>query len=43
MDKKIKTEWEKMIRRWQIVLVIMLPLLFGLVFWLVVRSGRLRP
>jgi hypothetical protein len=43
MDKKIKTDWEKMIHRWQIVLIIMLPLLFGLVFWLVVRPGHLRP
>jgi hypothetical protein len=37
MDKRKKTFWEKRMRRWQIALVVLFPLLFGLVFWLIAR------
>ena len=33
MDKRRKTGWEKKMRRWKITLVILLPLLFGVIFW----------
>jgi hypothetical protein len=40
MDKKRKTKWEKQIRHLPMVLIILLPLLFGVVFGLVARLGR---
>jgi hypothetical protein len=43
MDKRIKTGWEKKMRRWKIMLVILLPLLFGLAFWLVARRNPFGP
>lgn len=33
MDKSRKTRWEKRMLRWQIILAIGLPILFGLAFW----------
>ncbi|HSY18492.1 MAG TPA: hypothetical protein VK815_09175 [Candidatus Acidoferrales bacterium] len=39
MDKRKKTFWEKRMRRWQIALMILFPLLFGLIFWLIGRLG----
>jgi len=37
MNKRKKTFWEKQMRRWQIALIILVPLLFGLIFWLIAR------
>jgi hypothetical protein len=39
MHKSKKTGWEKKMRRWQITLVIVVPLVFGLVFWLVAHHS----
>jgi hypothetical protein len=35
MNKRKKTFWEKRILRWQITLMVLVPLLFGLAFWLI--------
>jgi len=43
MDKSKKTGWEKKMRRWKIVLVILLPLLFGLFLWFIARLNRFAP
>jgi phage shock protein PspC (stress-responsive transcriptional regulator) len=40
MDKRIKTRWEKRMLRWQIVLAILIPLLFGVVFYFVAQLIR---
>lgn len=42
MDKRIKTRWEKQMLLWKIVLVVLLPLLFGLAVWLFARFDRYR-
>jgi hypothetical protein len=42
MDKSKKTRWEKRMRRWQIILIILLPLVFGLCFWLIARLTPLK-
>jgi hypothetical protein len=39
MDKRRKTRWEKRMLRWQIILIVTVPLLFGLVFWLVAHHN----
>ncbi|MEI6078463.1 MAG: hypothetical protein WCS94_22985 [Verrucomicrobiota bacterium] len=39
MDKRRKTRWERKMKLLKIVLVIFLPLLFGLTFWLVSRMN----
>jgi hypothetical protein len=35
MRKPKKTIWEKQILRWQITLIVLIPLLFGLAFWFI--------
>ena len=43
MDKSKKTGWEKQMKRWKIALIILLPLLFGLVFWFVAHRNPIGP
>jgi len=40
VDKKRKTHWERKIRRLQISMIILLPLLVGLVLWLIARFAH---
>jgi hypothetical protein len=40
MDKSKKTRWEKRMLRWQITLAILIPLLFGVIFWFVSKLIR---
>jgi hypothetical protein len=40
MDKSRKTRWEKKMLRWQIILALAIPLLFGLGLWFVMHLGR---
>jgi hypothetical protein len=41
MDKSRKTPWERKMRRWQIILVIVMPVLFGAVFWFATHHNPL--
>jgi hypothetical protein len=43
MDKKIKTRWERQMRKVIITLVIVLPATVGLFIWLLARLSRLGP
>jgi hypothetical protein len=40
MDKSKKTRWEKQMLRWQIILAVVIPLLFGLAFWFITHLNR---
>jgi hypothetical protein len=40
MDKRKKTKWEKRMRLWMIALIILLPLLFGFLLWLISHLNR---
>jgi len=39
VDKKRKTKWERRMRRWQIILAVLIPLLFGLAFWFITHQN----
>jgi uncharacterized BrkB/YihY/UPF0761 family membrane protein len=43
VNKKRKTRWERKMRRLQIGLIVVLPVLFGLVLWLAARLLRSGP
>ena len=40
MDKSKKTRWEKRMLRWQITLAILIPLLFGIIFYFIAQLIR---
>jgi len=43
MDKSRKTRWERKMKKLIIALIIVLPLLFGLIIWLLAKFSRLGP
>ena len=43
MDKSRKTKWEKQMKARMIVLIIVLPVLFGLVIWAAAKFSHVGP